>query len=90
MSNPSGPANDNRRAYWRANICLIAVLLVIWAAVSYGCGILFVEQLNQYRIGKLPLGFWFAQQGSIYVFVLLIFVYAIAMDRLDRRYGVAE
>ena len=81
---------ENRRAYWRANVRLITVLLSIWAIVSYGCGILFVEQLNRFHIGRLPLGFWFAQQGAIYVFVVLIFVYAWAMDRLDRKYGVAE
>ncbi len=82
--------DDRHRAYWRANVRLIVVLLTIWAVVSYGCGILFVEQLNRLSIGNLPLGFWFAQQGSIYVFVILIFVYAWAMDRLDRKYGVAE
>jgi putative solute:sodium symporter small subunit len=77
--------------YWRANRALILGLLFIWAFVSYGCSILFVEQLNALPpIGNLPLGFWFAQQGSIYVFVILIFVYAIAMDRIDRRYGVTE
>jgi putative solute:sodium symporter small subunit len=83
-------SNAGRRAYWRANLRLIAVLLAIWALVSLGCGVLLVEPLNQFRIGKLPLGFWFAQQGSIYVFVLLIFVYAWLMDRLDRKHGVAE
>jgi len=77
-------------AYWRANLRLIAVLLAIWAVVSYCCGILFVEQLNQFKIGALPLGFWFAQQGSIYVFVVLILVYAWRMDRLDRKHGVNE
>lgn len=76
--------------YWRTNVRLIAILLLIWAGVSYGCGILFVEQLNRFRIGQLPLGFWFAQQGSIYVFVVMIFFYAWAMDRLDRRHGVEE
>lgn len=84
------PNHADARAYWRANLRLIAVLLTIWALVSYGFGILFVERLNQWTIGELPLGFWFAQQGSIYVFVILIFVYAWRMDRLDRKYGVAE
>ncbi len=82
--------DDRHRAYWRANVRLIALLLTIWAVVSFGFGILFVEPLNRLSIGNLPLGFWFAQQGSIYVFVILIFVYAWAMDRLDRKYGVAE
>lgn len=78
--------DQQRRAYWRENSRLIVGLLSIWAAVSLGCGIIFVEPLNQFRCGRLPLGFWFAQQGSIYVFVVLIFVYAWAMDRLDRKY----
>ena len=83
------PARDTA-GYWRANRRLIALLLFIWAAVSYGCGIVLAPWLNQFSIGDLPLGFWFAQQGSIYVFVVLIFVYAVAMDRLDRKYGVKE
>lgn len=81
---------QDRRGYWVANLRVISVLLTIWAVVSYGCGILFIEQLNEYSIGSVPLGFWFAQQGSIYVFVLLILVYAWRMDRLDRKYGVEE
>ncbi|MEX0715508.1 MAG: DUF4212 domain-containing protein [Planctomycetaceae bacterium] len=95
--NPSREAGNQRppavrdvRGYWRANRNLIAVLLTIWATVSLGCGVLFVEQLNEYRIGRLPLGFWVGQQGSIFLFVLLVFVYAFAMDRLDRKYGVKE
>ena len=83
-------AHLRREQYWKANRRLIGFLLIIWAAVSYGCGILFVEQLNALSIGRLPMGFWFAQQGSIYVFVVLIFVYAFGMDRLDRKYGVKE
>lgn len=82
--------NAGRRAYWRANLRLIAVLLAIWALVSLGFGVLLVEPLNRFRFGRLPLGFWFAQQGSIYIFVILIFVYAWLMDRLDRKHGVAE
>ncbi|MCP4249838.1 MAG: DUF4212 domain-containing protein [bacterium] len=76
--------------YWRANLRLIGVLLTIWAVVSLGFGVLLVEPLNRITIGRLPLGFWFAQQGSIYVFVVLIFVYAWRMDALDRRFGVGE
>ncbi len=78
------------RAYWRANLRLIGSLLTIWAVVSLGFGVLFVEQLNEFTIGSLPLGFWFAQQGSIYVFVVVIFVYAWRMDALDRRFGLGE
>lgn len=72
--------------YWRANKRLIAILLVVWAAVSLGAGILFVEPLNKIMIGHLPLGFWMAQQGAIYVFIVLIFVYAWRMDRLEAAY----
>ena len=79
-----------RRAYWRANIRLILTLLTIWAVVSIGFGILLIEPMNRVHIGKLPLGFWFSQQGSIYVFVVLIFVYAWRMDRLDRKHGLGD
>ena len=72
--------------YWRANLRVMAVLLVIWAAVGLGCGVLFADVLNQYRLGGFPLGFWFAQQGSIITFVLLILVYALALNRLDARH----
>ncbi|NEE00728.1 DUF4212 domain-containing protein [Phytoactinopolyspora halotolerans] len=84
------PTHDWRREYWRRNLRLMAVLLVIWFAVSFGCGILFVEQLNEISFFDYPLGFWFAQQGSIYTFVLLILVYAVRMDRLDKEFGVDE
>ena len=79
-------------AHFRANLAWIAVLLSIWAFVSFGCGILLAPWLNTFMLPgtRYPLGFWFAQQGSIYVFVLLIVVYVIAMNRLDRRFGVAE
>jgi putative solute:sodium symporter small subunit len=75
------------RAYWRRNLRYLGILLAIWFAVSYGCGILFVDELNRVRLGGFKLGFWFAQQGSIYVFVILIFVYVFLMNRLDRRYS---
>ena len=78
------------KAYWRANLKLTALLLVIWFVVSYGAGILFVDELNQIKLGGFKLGFWFAQQGSIYVFVTLIFVYVVGMNALDRRYQVRE
>ena len=79
-------------AYWRRNLTYVAVLLTIWCLVSYGAGILFVEQLNAIRIPGtgFPLGFWFAQQGSIYTFVVLIFVYVALMNRLDRKFGLGE
>lgn len=81
---------ENGRAYWRANLKLLAVLLVVWFTVSYGFGVLFVEQLNRIRFFGFPFGFWWAQQGSIYVFIVLIFVYAAAMWRLDRKYDLHE
>jgi putative solute:sodium symporter small subunit len=76
------------RGYWRANLRLVASLLIIWAFVSFGLSIGFVESLNTFRVGGFPLGFWFAQQGSIYTFIALVFIYAVASDRLARRYGV--
>ena len=80
--------NRDTSAYWRANLRLMGKLLVVWFVVSYGLGILLVEPLNSVHIGGFPLGFWFAQQGSIYVFVVLIFVYARRMDRIDKEHGV--
>jgi putative solute:sodium symporter small subunit len=83
---------DSSQAYWRKNVQILAVLLSIWFLVSFGCGILFVDALNQFHLPGtgFKLGFWFAQQGSIYCFVVLVFVYAAWMNRLDRRFGVAE
>jgi putative solute:sodium symporter small subunit len=82
--------DDRRRLYWVRNLTYVGVLLAIWFTVSYGFGILFVEQLNSIRIGGFKLGFWFAQQGSIYIFVVLIFVYVWLMNRLDRRFEFDE
>jgi putative solute:sodium symporter small subunit len=79
-------------AYWRRNLRYLGVLLTLWFAVSFGAGILFAGTLNTVRIPGtgFPLGFWFAQQGSIYAFVVLIFVYVWLMNRLDREFGVDE
>lgn len=74
-------------AYWKENLRYLSLLLLIWFAVSYGAGILFKSALDQFQVGGFPLGFWFAQQGSIYVFVILIFVYVRWMNKLDRKYG---
>jgi putative solute:sodium symporter small subunit len=79
-----------RREYWRRNLRLMAVLLSIWALVSFGAGILFVEPLNNIDFLGFPLGFWFAQQGSIITFVILIAVYVWRMDKLDAEYGIDE
>lgn len=80
---------DNKR-YWQINLRYLSILLSVWFIVSYGCGIIFAAQLNEFEIGGFPLGFWFAQQGAIYVFVVLIFVYVYLMNRLDKRFGVEE
>ena len=77
-------------AYWKENLKYLVILLSIWFIVSYGCGILFREALNSIRLGGFKLGFWFAQQGSIYVFVILIFVYVRIMNKLDKKYGFDE
>jgi putative solute:sodium symporter small subunit len=76
--------------YWKANLRLIIICLVIWFVVSYGFGILMVDKMNTFRLGGYKLGFWFAQQGSIYIFVALIFFYAKKMSKLDREHDVHE
>ncbi|VXB91711.1 conserved hypothetical protein [Flavobacterium sp. 9AF] len=80
----------NASAYWKENLKYLLILLSIWFAVSYGAGILFKDALNGIKIGGFPLGFWFAQQGSIYVFVILIFVYVRLMNKLDKKFGYDE
>ncbi|WP_083759800.1 DUF4212 domain-containing protein [Zunongwangia profunda] len=82
--------NKKSKKYWRENIKYLVILLSIWFMVSFGAGILFKDFLNQYKIGGFKLGFWFAQQGSIYVFVVLIFIYIRLMNKLDKKYGYAE
>lgn len=76
--------------YWAENLKYLAILLVIWFTVSYVFGILLVDQLNEIKMGGFKLGFWFAQQGSIYVFVVLIFVYVRLMNKLDHKYKLDE
>ena len=78
--------NDKAKQYWRENLKYLLILLTIWFSVSYGAGIIFRSTLDQFYIGGFPLGFWFAQQGAIYVFVLLIFIYVRLMNRLDSKY----
>ena len=102
MPEPSRPAaprpsavparTDAARAYWRRNLRYLAVLLAVWALVSFGFGIVWADALNRVRLPGtgFPLGFWFAQQGSIYVFLLLIAAYVVLMNRLDRAHGVRE
>lgn len=81
---------QNAKDYWQANLRLLAKLLIIWFAVSFGCGILLVDWLDQFSFFGFKLGFWFAQQGAIYVFVALIFVYAWRIQIIERQYGVSE
>jgi putative solute:sodium symporter small subunit len=82
--------NLSRQAYWKANLKLVFGCLVVWFIVSYLFGVLLVDQLNAFSIAGYDLGFWFAQQGSIYVFVVLIFFYASRMKKLDRKFDVHE
>lgn len=78
---------SDQNKYWKTNLKYVSILLSIWFVVSYGFGIVFVDELNSIRLGGFKLGFWFAQQGSIYVFVILIFVYIRLMNRLDKEFG---
>lgn len=83
-------SEEDAQAYWKENVGIMVKLMLVWFAVSFGCGILLVDVLNSIQIGGYKLGFWFAQQGSIYTFVILIFVYAKKMGDLDRKYGVDD
>lgn len=81
---------EKATAYWKENLRYLLILLSIWFLVSYGAGILFKDFLDTFKMGGFPLGFWFAQQGSIYAFVILIFVYVRLMNKLDKKYGYDE
>jgi putative solute:sodium symporter small subunit len=83
-------SSDHAQAYWKENLATMGSLLAIWFLVSYGAGILFVDALNAIQIGGFKLGFWFAQQGAIYTFVALIFIYVARMNALDKKYNVHE
>lgn len=83
-------SKESMKAYWKENLRYLAILLSIWFLVSYVFGILLVDQLNEIKLGGFKLGFWFAQQGAMYVFVVLIFVYVALMNKLDKKYGVDE
>ncbi len=84
------PDKNFKTEYWKKNLKYLAILLSIWFVVSYGFGIILVDQLDKIRIGGFKLGFWFSQQGSILVFVILIFVYVRLMNKLDRQFRVQE
>ncbi len=81
---------EKAQAYWQENISMIVKLLTLWFAVSFGCGIIFINELNTIEISGVKLGYWFAQQGSIYIFVILIFVYVRLINKIDEKYGVHE
>lgn len=83
-------SDDDKKAYWRKNLNLMFILLVIWALVSYGFGILFRPVMDMIPVGGVGLGFWFAQQGSIYVFLAIVAIYAKKMRELDREFGVDD
>jgi len=83
-------SSNSTKMYWKTNLKYLAILLLIWFVVSFLFGILLAETLNQFHIGGFPLGFWFAHQGSIYMFVILIFVYVYLMNRLDKKFNVDE
>jgi len=83
-------STEKAQAYWKENLRTMGSLLAIWFIVSYGAGILFVDALNHIHLGGFKLGFWFSQQGSIYTFVVLIFVYVWRMNALDKKYNVQE
>lgn len=83
-------SKEQAQAYWKENLATMSSLLAIWFLVSYGAGIMFVDALNHIQFGGFKLGFWFSQQGSIYTFVALIFVYVVRMNALDRKYNVQE
>ena len=78
---------NNSKVYWKENIKYLFILLTVWFLVSVGAGILFKDFLNEFKFGGFKLGFWFAQQGSMYVFVILIFIYVKLMNKLDKKYG---
>ncbi|MEM9411366.1 MAG: DUF4212 domain-containing protein [Planctomycetota bacterium] len=86
MSDSNLKAANARQKYWRTNIIVIFVLLAIWCTASCFCSILFIEELNNFKIGNLPFGFWMANQGAMLTFVVLILIYAVIMDQFDRKY----
>ncbi len=83
-------SEDNAKAYWSATLRLLTGILIVWAVVAYGFAIIFAPVLNNFHLGGYPLGFWFGQQGSIYIFIGLIFFYAVKMGQIDRKFNVEE
>jgi putative solute:sodium symporter small subunit len=83
-------ATKNEKAYWKINLKYLFILLMTWFTVSFLFGIVFADALNEFQLGGFPLGFWFAHQGAIYTFVILIFIYVYLMNRLDKKFDVDE
>jgi putative solute:sodium symporter small subunit len=81
-------STQNNKAYWKENIKYLSILMFFWFFVSFGCGIIFKDFLDQFHIGGFPLGFWFAQQGSVYAFIVIIAAYIIIMNKLDKKYNL--
>jgi len=81
---------NRNKSYWRANLKIVSCLMVVWFFCSFGFGIIFSDTLDQFRVGGFKLGFWFAQQGSIYIFIVLVFAYIHLMNKLDRKYAKIE
>ena len=90
QSTDGGETAANEGAYWRENIRLLCSLMVVWFAASFGCGILLRDFLDQFMLGGYPLGFWFAQQGSIYTFIVLIAFYVVRMKQIERKYDLDD
>lgn len=90
MSQEESAKLESQHKYWHSNLKLLAVILSVWFCVSYGFGIILRDKLDQFSIGGAPLGFWFAQQGSIICFLILLFVYKVMMNKLDHKYGYDE
>ncbi len=84
------PKTKPNTAYWKDNLRVVSILLLVWFTVGFGCSIFFITSLNKIKFGEVGLGFWIAQQGSIFVFVLIVLAYALWMDRLDRKHGVGD
>ena len=83
-------SKSDQLRYWRKNLQYLFILLAIWFIASFGLGIIWADEMNQFKVGGFKLGFWFAQQGSIYVFIILIWVYVYLMNRLDKEFNVDE
>ena len=90
MTNPDPSSKASKNSYWKANLSITFKILIAWFSVSFGCGIIFKEELDQFSIGGAPLGFWMAQQGSILCFVILLIIYSFLMNKLDQKYGYNE